>query len=143
MANETIYVVDDEPLITRLAQINLERMGYTIKIAHDGAEALDALQKGEVKPDLILLDIMMPYMDGFELLEKLRFDDNLRSIPVIVMTARALDSDIIEGHKFGAQQYLTKPINPTELTTVVAEVLRQAEEAPPMEMPASSNDGTA
>ena len=141
MANETIYVVDDEPLITRLAQINLERMGYTVKVAHDGAEALDALQKGELKPDLILLDIMMPYMDGFEMLERLHFDDNLRSIPVVIMTARALDADIIEGHKFGAQQYLTKPINPTELTTVVAEVLKQKREPVPMEsQPSGSSD---
>ena len=141
MANETIYVVDDEPLITRLAQINLERMGYTVKIAHDGAEALDALQKGEVKPDLILLDIMMPYMDGFEMLERLHFDDKLSPIPVIIMTARALDADIIEGHKFGAQQYLTKPINPTELTTIVAEVLRQKQEPVPMQ--AASPDSAA
>lgn len=126
MANQTIYVVDDEPLITRLAQINLERAGYTVQMAHDGMEAMQALQTGQVKPDLILLDIMMPYMDGFEVLEKLHFDENLSHIPVIVMTARALDADLHEGHKFGAKQYLTKPINPAEMLIIIEQVLSQA-----------------
>lgn len=131
MSQQLIYVVDDEPLISRLAQVNLERAGYKVQTALDGMEALQALQSGKVQPDLILLDVMMPFMDGFELLEQLRADFQLQSIPVVVMTARSRDEDMLVGKELGARQYLTKPINPTELISTVNEILKPtAENAP-------------
>ncbi len=131
MSQQLIYVVDDEPLISRLAQVNLERAGYKVQTALDGLEALQALQSGAVQPDLILLDVMMPFMDGFELLEQLRADFQLQSIPVVVMTARSRDEDMLVGKELGARQYLTKPINPTELISTVNEILKPtAENAP-------------
>jgi two-component system alkaline phosphatase synthesis response regulator PhoP len=123
MANETIFVVDDEPLNTRLIQVNLQVKGYRIEIAHDGVEALEALESGRVKPDLILLDLTMPYMDGFELLNRIKGKTELEAIPVVILSARAHDKDVVIGHSIGAERYLTKPINPAELVTTVREVL--------------------
>ena len=128
MAKQTIYVVDDEPLITRLAQINLERAGYAVEMAHDGVQALEALQQKQVTPDLILLDVMMPYMDGFELLKQLQADEELKRIPVIFLTARSRDDDMIMGQHLGAEKYLTKPINPTELLGFVESALNKSGE---------------
>ncbi len=131
MSQQTIYVVDDEPLISRLAQVNLERAGYKVLTALDGMEALQSLQSGQVKPDLILLDVMMPFMDGFELMDQLKVDFQLQSIPIVVMTARSRDEDILMGKELGALQYLTKPINPSELISTVNGILKPAGEATP------------
>jgi len=123
MANETVFVVDDEPLNTRLIQVNLQVKGYKIEIAHDGVEALEALESGRVKPDLMLLDLTMPYMDGFELLNRIKANSELSAIPVVILSARAHDKDVVIGHAIGAERYLTKPINPTELVKTVRDVL--------------------
>ena len=131
MSQQIIYVVDDEPLISRLAQVNLERAGYKVLTALDGMEALQSLQSGQVQPDLILLDVMMPFMDGFELMDKLKVDFQLQSIPIVVMTARSRDEDILMGKELGALQYLTKPINPTELISTVNGILKPASETTP------------
>jgi CheY-like chemotaxis protein len=127
MANETIFVVDDEPLNTRLIQVNLEVKGYRIEIAHDGIEALEALESGRVTPNLILLDLTMPYMDGFELLNRIKGNPELASIPVVILSARAHDKDVVIGHSIGAERYLTKPINPADLVKTVREVLDERE----------------
>jgi len=129
MAKQTIFVVDDEPLIARLARVNLEHGGFHVETAHDGVEALEALQSGKVKPDLMLLDIMLPYMDGFELLARLKALPEFCSIPVIVMTARAHDKDVVMGQSIGAERYLTKPINPAELLKAVRSVLEERQTA--------------
>ena len=133
MAKQTIFVVDDEPLIARLARVNLEHGGFHVETAHDGVEALEALQSGKVKPDLMLLDIMLPYMDGFELLARLKAMPEFSSIPVIVMTARAHDKDVVMGQSIGAERYLTKPINPAELLKAVRAVLEERQ--PPAALP--------
>jgi DNA-binding response OmpR family regulator len=125
MAKQIIFVVDDEPLIARLARVNLEHAGFQVETAHDGVEALEALESGKVKPDLMLLDIMLPYMDGFELLGRLKASPELSYIPVIVMTARAHDKDVVMGQSIGAERYLTKPINPAELLKAVRAVLEE------------------
>jgi CheY-like chemotaxis protein len=129
MANETIFVVDDEPLNTRLIQVNLQIKGYKIEIAHDGVEALEALESGRVKPDLMLLDLTMPYMDGFELLSRVKANPELSAIPVVILSARAHDKDVVMGHSIGAERYLTKPINPAELVKTVLEVLQAQQTA--------------
>ncbi len=139
MAKRVILAVDDEPMITRLVSVNLERAGYEVNVAHDGYQALDALKQKEPQPDLILLDVTMPYMDGFEMLERIKADPNLKDIPVIMVTARNRDSDIVEGRARGALRYLTKPINPKELLGMVHEVLDDVEaECPDTETGAES-----
>lgn len=125
MAKQVVFVVDDEPLITRLAQINLERAGYVVQMAHNGVDALEALKTKQVEPDLILMDVMMPYMDGFELTHNLQADAELSKIPIIIMTARSRDEDILMGQELGAKRYLTKPIKPTDLVDLVKQVLNQ------------------
>lgn len=131
MSKQVIYIIDDEPLITRLAQINLERAGYAVQMANNGIEALEALQSKLVQPDLILMDVMMPYMNGFELTYNLQSDAELSKIPIIIMTARSRDEDILMGQELGAKHYLMKPIKPSDLVSMVTQVLKQ--EASPAE----------
>lgn len=114
-----IFVVDDEPAIARIVEVNLVHAGYEVRTARDGIEALTRLQSEPTWPDLLLLDVTMPYMDGFELLAHLKADPKLASIPAIMVTARNKDSDIIEGHSRGALYYLTKPIMVDELLQIV------------------------
>jgi two-component system alkaline phosphatase synthesis response regulator PhoP len=127
VAKRVILVIDDEPLILRLVKVNLERAGYAVETAADGIEALRELQAGSSRPDLILLDAILPYKDGFEVLSDLKADLSLDSIPVIMMTARSRDADIIEGHARGAARYLLKPVEPNELLAAVREQLGEAE----------------
>ncbi|HRJ26442.1 MAG TPA: response regulator [Fimbriimonadaceae bacterium] len=115
-----ILVCDDERNIVRLIQVNLERQGYNVVTAYDGKEGLEKI-KAE-KPDLVVLDVMMPYMDGFEVLKSLRREPETESIPVIMLTAKAQDKDVFEGYHYGADMYLTKPFNPVELMTFVKRI---------------------
>lgn len=116
-----ILVCDDERHIVRLIQVNLERQGYTVVTAYDGKEGLEKIRAE--KPDLVVLDVMMPYMDGFEVLKNLRREADTDSIPVIMLTAKAQDKDVFEGYHYGADMYLTKPFNPMELVTFVKRIL--------------------
>ena len=118
---KNILVVDDEANITRLIRMNLERQGYSVTTAEDGRHALE--QVAATKPDLILLDIMMPHLDGFEVLQKLKEDPATSNVPVIMLTVKAQDTDFFEGHKRGADVYLTKPIDPAELVAHVRNLL--------------------
>lgn len=131
MSKRMILAVDDEPLISRLVKVNLERAGYAVETALNGLEALERLRSERPHPDLILLDMVMPYMDGFEFLRQIKADPNLEHIPVVWMTVRSRDADIIQGQASGAAHYLTKPINPTDLLAVVREVF--GEESPSSE----------
>lgn len=115
-----ILVCDDERHIVRLIQVNLERQGYTVVTAYDGKEGLEKI-KAE-KPNLVVLDVMMPYMDGFEVLKNLRREPEFESLPVIMLTAKAQDKDVFEGYHYGADMYLTKPFNPIELVTFVKRI---------------------
>ncbi len=116
-----ILVCDDERHIVRLIQVNLERQGYTVVTAYDGKEGLEKTLSE--KPDLVVLDVMMPYMDGFEVLKNLRREPETESIPVIMLTAKAQDKDVFEGYSYGADMYLTKPFNPIELISFVKRIL--------------------
>jgi two-component system alkaline phosphatase synthesis response regulator PhoP/two-component system response regulator VicR len=124
-----ILAVDDERHIVRLVQINLEKQGYEVVTASNGREALEAAR--EARPDLIVMDVMMPEMDGFEALEKMKADPELSSIPVIMLTAKAQDADVFSGWQKGADLYLTKPFNPAELLTFVKRIFSSQEEATP------------
>ena len=116
-----ILAVDDEKHILRLVQINLEKAGYLVVTASNGREALEAVALE--RPDLIVMDVMMPEMDGLEALQKLKSDDQTADIPVVMLTAKAQDADVFQGWQSGADLYLTKPFNPLELLTFVKRIL--------------------
>ncbi len=116
-----ILAVDDERHIVRLVQVNLERAGYQVVTAFDGREALEKVESE--KPDLVILDVMMPYMDGFEVLQLLRKNQATRELPVIMLTAKAQDADVFRGWQSGVDCYLTKPFNPMELISFVRRCL--------------------
>jgi len=122
-----ILVVDDERHIVRLVQVNLEREGHQVVAAFDGKEALK--KEESEKPDLIVLDVMMPHMDGFEVLKRLKADDQTKDIPVVMLTAKAQDADVFRGWASGVDCYLTKPFNPIELQTFVKRIFESYEEA--------------
>ncbi len=123
-----ILAVDDEKHIVRLVQINLQKEGYDVVTASNGREALEGVAKE--KPDLVIMDVMMPEMDGFSALEKLKADPATADIPIIMLTAKAQDADVFQGWKSGADLYLTKPFNPQELLTFVRRIFQgQAENA--------------
>ena len=119
-----ILAVDDEKHIVRLVQINLEKEGYEVVTANTGREALEKV--AEFSPDLIVMDVMMPEMDGLEALSRLKADPATSEIPVIMLTAKAQDSDVFRGWQAGADLYLTKPFNPAELLTFVKRLLQTA-----------------
>jgi two-component system alkaline phosphatase synthesis response regulator PhoP/two-component system response regulator VicR len=121
-----ILAVDDERAIVRLVQVNLERAGYEVVTAYDGREALEKV--ASESPDLIVLDVMMPYMDGFEVLETLKKDPETRDTPVIMLTAKAQDADVFRGWQSGVDCYLTKPFNPMELLAFVKRVFKSLED---------------
>jgi two-component system alkaline phosphatase synthesis response regulator PhoP/two-component system response regulator VicR len=115
-----ILAVDDERHIVRLVEVNLQRAGYEVVTAYDGREALEKVQSEN--PDLVVLDVMMPYMDGFEVLKNLKADPATAEIPVIMLTAKAQDADVFKGWQSGVDCYLTKPFNPMELLTFVKRI---------------------
>lgn len=123
--NRTILVVDDEPRIVQIARDYLERAGFEVLSAGDGELAL-ALARSE-RPNLIVLDLMLPGMDGLDVTRALRRDPLLPEIPIIMLTARVEESDKLVGLELGADDYLTKPFSPRELVARVRAVLRRTE----------------
>jgi DNA-binding response OmpR family regulator len=121
MAN-TILVVDDEKNIVQLARLYLSNEGFRVEEAHDGKQALEKAKA--VSPDLIVLDLMMPEMDGLTVCKEIR---KTSSVPVIILTARNDDVDKIVGLEIGADDYVTKPFNPRELVARVKAVLRRSQ----------------
>ncbi len=122
-----ILVVDDERHIVRLVKVNLARAGYEVLTAYDGVEALEKVEQ-EV-PDMVVLDVMMPRMDGFEVLKNLQADAKYKDIPVIMLTAKAQDADIFKGWQSGVSSYLTKPFNPKELLVFVQRIFQSMEDS--------------
>lgn len=123
MSGELILLVDDEPNILQLARMYLEREAFRIEAVEDGQAALDAVSR--LRPALIVLDIMLPKVDGLEVCRRLRADDN--PVMIIMLTARDDDIDKIIGLEMGADDYLTKPFNPRELVARVKALLRRSE----------------
>jgi len=124
--DEMVLIADDDRDIVRFVEVNLRLEGYEVITAHDGR---DALAKAlEVQPNLILLDVMMPLMDGFEVCTKLRDDGRSAHIPVIMLTAKSLSADKVLGLTAGADDYIIKPFDPMELIARVKTTLRRASE---------------
>ncbi|MBN1977264.1 MAG: response regulator transcription factor [Anaerolineae bacterium] len=117
-----ILVVDDEPRMTRFIRMNLELEGFQVVEAHNGLEALEKVRTD--LPDLVILDVMMPELDGFETLEMLR---EISAVPVIMLTVRADEDDKVRGLELGADDYVTKPFGARELVSRVRAVLRRTQ----------------
>jgi DNA-binding response OmpR family regulator len=117
----SLLVVDDDPFIARLLQIELEAAGYDVRTAGNGERALELAR--ERCPELVLADVMMPNMDGFELTRRLRLDQRTTTVKVILLTARGLSADRLEGFAVGADEYVIKPFDTPELLTRIGEVL--------------------
>lgn len=119
--SRTILVVDDEPNARSLLRLILVRAGFEVIVAQDGFEALREIQ--DQIPDAMILDIMMPGIDGFEVCERLRNNEETADLPIIMLSARADSESINKGLSLGATMYLTKPVTPEELTREVEKVL--------------------
>lgn len=116
-----IVVAEDDPNILRQIAFNLEAHGYAVETAMTGADALKKLMVR--RPDLLITDVMMPEMDGFELVASVRSDEDLADLPVIMLTARSQDTDVAQGYNSGTDLYLTKPFNPSELISFVQRIV--------------------
>jgi DNA-binding response OmpR family regulator len=119
----TVLVVDDDPVIVNLLQVNFEIEGYSVVTATGGEAGLVQARSGE--PDVIVLDVMMPGIDGIEVARRLRSDEATRKIPIILLSAKAQSSDIAAGLAV-ADEYITKPFEPLELLERVASVLARS-----------------
>ena len=124
MGNARILAVDDSPTILEMIKAILIAGGYDVITASDGSEALDVARAE--KPDLILLDVMLPKLDGYRVCRLLKFDQNYNDIPIIMLTAKTEEQAMATGIRTGANQYLTKPVEPERLLTAVADELSKA-----------------
>ena len=129
MAKETILVVDDEEDILELIRYNLAREGYQVAGAASGEEAVKTAKA--VLPDLILLDLLLPGMDGLEVCRSLKGEPRTRPIPIIMLTAKGEEADIVAGLELGADDYVTKPFSPRVLLARIRTALRRRAAAPP------------
>ena len=123
-AGATILVADDDPVILSLLEVNFEMEGYTVITAADGAEALARAQ--DSRPDLVILDVMMPKLTGHEVAEAMKADRATSDIPIIFVSAKAQGNDIARGMDLGAADYVTKPFDPIELVDRGSSVLGQS-----------------
>jgi len=125
MAKE-ILIVDDEPNVVVPIQFLMEQQGYRVMIAERGEDALDLIY--QYKPDLVLLDIMLPGIDGYEVCEIVRLNPNFRKVKIIFLTAKGREEEIAKGLALGADAYITKPFSNTELVAKVKELLEKTNE---------------
>ena len=122
--NFKVLVADDEPNIVISLEYLLKREGYTVLVAKDGQEALDAIALE--RPDLVLLDVMMPKKTGFEVCQAVRANEALQSTKILMLTAKGRDTDVAKGLALGADAYMTKPFSTRELVLKVAQMLGRA-----------------
>jgi len=119
-----VMAVDDDPVIRGLLEVNLEMEGHVVVTAVDGRDALDKVHADP--PDLILLDVMMPNVNGWQVAEALKADASTRDIPVVFLSARAMEADVRKGTELGVQSYVTKPFDPIDLMDLVNRLLEGA-----------------
>jgi len=138
LSKETILVVDDEVDLLDLIEYNLQKEGYRVLRAENGQEALNIARK--TPPDLILLDVMMPKMNGIETINQLKADRDLRSKPVVFLTARGDEKTELEGLELGADDFLSKPISTAKLLSRIKTVLRRAGKSSEAEVVVHASD---
>jgi diguanylate cyclase (GGDEF)-like protein len=124
--NGRVLVADDDADIARFIEVNLRNHGFDVHLASDGVEALTLAE--QLRPDLVLVDVMMPRMDGFEVVDRLRSDPRTSNVSIIMLTAKALTADKVMGLTTGADDYMVKPFDPVELVARVKGALRRARE---------------
>jgi len=112
-----IVLAEDDHQIASLVKFKLEKDGYTVHLGENGRVALDLIN--QTVPDMVILDVMMPVMDGFDVLRTIKSSDDTSSIPVIMLTARVMEEDVLKGFDLGAVDYMTKPFSPSELSARV------------------------
>jgi len=125
--SKSVVIVDDEPDIVELVALHLEKAGFRAEKFLEGESFIDAIEEG-LRPDLIILDLMLPDRDGFEICKDLKRDEETAAIPIIMLTARGDETDKILGLELGADDYVTKPFSPKELAARVKAVLRRRED---------------
>jgi len=135
----SVLVVDDEPTIAEVVSRYLERAGYSTRVAADGTHALEAM--ANQRPDLVVLDLMLPGIDGLEVMRRMRERDHER-VAVILLTAKGEESDRVIGLRLGADDYVVKPFSPAELVARVDAVLRRVDTSPAHEAPLQCSDLT-
>jgi DNA-binding response OmpR family regulator len=118
---QSVLIIDDEPMARTLLRLMLVRAGFHVSEAEDGFDALEKIKRS--RPDIILLDVMMPGMDGFTVCETLRSESETATLPIIMLSAKTDLNSVNKGLRVGATKYLTKPISPEELTQHVREAL--------------------
>ena len=123
-ASQRILMVEDEEDIAFLIRFMLERHGFVVDHAADGRQAIEKITTSS-PPDLTLMDIMLPYHDGLELIERLRTQAGWAQVPVVMLTAKALEADIVRALELGADDYVTKPFQPEELLARIRRLLRR------------------
>jgi len=127
----TVLVVEDEDHIRTVIEYNLRRQGFDVYTAEDGLDGLDLVRR--VRPDVVLLDWMMPEMDGLEVLAELKRDPTRKDIPVLMLTAKGMAADIQKALELGADDYITKPFDPTSLGQTITNKLEKETKAAPAE----------
>ena len=125
---QSVLIVDDEPMARTLLRLMLVRAGFNVSEAEDGFDALEKVKRN--RPDIILLDVMMPGMDGFSVCETLRSESETAALPVIMLSAKTDLNSVNKGLQVGATKYLTKPISPEELTRHVTDALDETTPTP-------------
>jgi two-component system alkaline phosphatase synthesis response regulator PhoP len=128
MAHERILVVDDEEDIQELVRYNLERNGYEVSCVSSGEEAIEGIRS--FKPDLVVLDLMLPGIDGFDVCKILKNDPKTERLPIVMLTAKGEESDVVTGLELGAEDYIVKPFSPQVLLARVRAVLRRVAHEP-------------
>ena len=121
-----VLVVEDEEDLASLVEVNLELAGHRVTVARDGGEGLERAR--ELRPDLVLLDVMMPVLNGWQVLQRMKDDEDIEDIPVVMLTALAEERDLIRGHLTGAVRYVTKPFEMRALMSTVEESLQEPDE---------------
>ena len=121
MTNARILVVDDDRVIQQLLKVNLELEGYAVAVAEDGEEALAQFEV--FHPNLVLLDIMMPKLDGWEVCRRLKAGPDSSHVPIVLLSARAQEADVQRGMELGVAAYVTKPFDPISLLDMIADIL--------------------
>ena len=116
-----VLIVDDEPNIVQALEFLLQRSGLAVQVAHDGGEALRMIEEG--MPDLVVLDVMLPVMNGYDLCQRVRERENLRHIKIVMLSAKGYDAEVNKGMALGADLYVTKPFSTRELVTKVEQLL--------------------
>jgi len=118
-----LLLVDDEPALVEMVKMRLEAYGYEVVVAFDGQEALEKART--VKPDLIILDLMLPKIDGYKVCRMLKFDEKYQNIPIVMFTARIQDSDKKLAKDVGADDYITKPFEAEVLLSTIKKLLKE------------------